>query len=166
MGCCFSSEDDKTSQQGDPDERSRLLGNPVGNTTRPTHRPEAYETHTPLPFGPRGDEQSALNKILHQTASNVIDVSAMDSHLEQHEYLDRARQYTQRVNGFGQKLSYVPRRVCLLADLPAPEKILSADPVSPADLQLMEESFVKVLQALEDVKVVHKEDLVVQFGIP
>jgi len=43
------------------------------------------------------DEQSALNKILQQTATNVIDVAALDSHnLEQHEYVERARQYIQK----------------------------------------------------------------------
>jgi hypothetical protein len=43
---------------------------------------------------PRSDEQSALSRILHQTATNVVDVSAMSPHsVEQQEYMDRTRQY-------------------------------------------------------------------------
>jgi len=72
--------------------------------------------------------------------SNVIDVAALDSHtLEQHEYQDRVTHYTQRLNGLAvmQRWRAPPTRVCILADLPNPEKLLSTNGVHPNDLQMV-----------------------------
>lgn len=164
MGCCFSCFDDKSSQLEDVCERTTLLGNPVSNNVNRIAYHDDYGTQHTSAYGQRGDEQSALSRILHQTASNVIDVSAMDSHLEQHEYLDRARHYQQRLLMASHPSSYPPKS--LLADLPFPDKILASEPISAADHRLMAECFLKVEKALESLKVAHKEDLVVQFGIP
>ena len=41
----------------------------------------------------KGDEQSAMARILHQNARDVIDVASNETPIEQHEYHDRARQY-------------------------------------------------------------------------
>lgn len=167
MGCCFSSDDDKLSQHGEPTERTTLLGNPVSNSTNRTSYSDETGAQFTSAFGHKGDEQSALNKILHQTATNVIDVSAMDSHLEQNEYLERSRHYQQRVNSnAAQRAPLVARQRCLLGDNSAPEKILAASPISHEEVTWMEQWTSKVQSALGDIKVAHKEDLVVQFGIP
>lgn len=64
--------------------------------------------------------------------SNVIDVGALDSHnLEQHEYMDRSRAYSKRIEGGGIKVP--DSTCCLLKDIPAPEKILAADPLAAGD---------------------------------
>lgn len=70
---------------------------------------------------------------------NVIDVAALDSHnLQQHEYLDRMKQYNQRLqqlcsaNGIQYK-----SKTCILQDVPNPEKILNSDPVNPDDVKLV-----------------------------
>ncbi|XP_076351912.1 ragulator complex protein LAMTOR1-like isoform X2 [Tachypleus tridentatus] len=164
MGCCFSSDDDKGSQIGEPNERTTLLGNPVSNSSiRPGC--DDYGSGTKYPHNQRADEQSALNRILHQTATNVIDVSAMNSHLEQREYLDRAHQYSQRVAATAQKYTY-PQKKSFLLDLPATEKNLSASPIPQKDLQLLKNACDKAVNALWEIKVQHQEELVVQFGIP
>ncbi|XP_013785573.1 ragulator complex protein LAMTOR1-like [Limulus polyphemus] len=165
MGCCFSNDDDKGSQVGDPHERTTLLGNPVSNSsTRPGC--DDYGSGMKYPHNQRADEQSALNRILHETATNVIDVSAMNSHLEQHEYLDRARQYNQRVAATAQKYTYPQKRPSLLLDLPATEKNLSASPIPQKDLKLLKSACENAVNALQEIKVQHQEELVVQFGIP
>lgn len=69
--------------------------------------------------------------------SNVIDVAALDSHnLEQHEYKERTKQYQQRLmQGTGQRW-HLPSP-SLLADIPMPEKVLCATPLSYADMDLV-----------------------------
>lgn len=166
MGCCFSSDDDKTSQSGDANERTRLLGNPVSNNqARSSSHDEYGGRHSNSTQ--KGDEQSAVSRILHQTATNVIDVSALDAHnMEQHEYMDRARQYSQKIASSSSKGYQNDRPVCLLSDVPAVERVLDAESLSIADLQMITTTAEKAAKALQKVKVEHKEDLVVQFGIP
>jgi hypothetical protein len=163
MGCCYSSDDDKRSQSEDPTERTRLLVNVAGNT-----QPRSSDDVDSRQPGPsqKGDEQSALNRILHQTATSVIDVSALDSHnLEQYEYMDRAKQYSQKLAVAIIKSTSKPKP-CLLEDVPAPERVLTACLTSMGDLHLIIAASEKTAAALKSVKVEHKEDLVVQFGIP
>jgi hypothetical protein len=67
-------------------------------------------------------------------------VAALDSHtLEQHEYQDRVSHYTHRLNGQAavQRWRSPPTRVCLLADVPGPEKLLATEPVHSSDLNLV-----------------------------
>ena len=69
--------------------------------------------------------------------SNVIDVAALESHnLEHHEYLDRVKHYTQKLQSISR---WTPPRhpPCLLVDIPAPEKLLAAEPLTKQDLQLV-----------------------------
>lgn len=69
--------------------------------------------------------------------SNVIDVAALESHnLEHHEYLDRVKHYTQKLQSVSR---WTPPRhpPCLLVDIPAPEKLLAAEPLTKQDLQLV-----------------------------
>ncbi|KAH8025692.1 hypothetical protein HPB51_010776 [Rhipicephalus microplus] len=100
MGCCFSCNEDKRSQD-EPSENSRLLANPVGNASQ-------------------------------HSFQNVIDVSALDSQLEQHEYLNRGRQYAQRVSVLALPAVGLP---CLLGGNSSPQEILSRPPLAPLQLQ-------------------------------
>lgn len=168
MGCCFSNDDDKNSQNGDVNERSRLLGNPVSNNQARSSSHDDYGHHGPYGHSTqKGDEQSQLSRILHQTATNVIDVSALDAHnLEQHEYMDRARLYSQKIATSSTKFYQSGRESWLLSDVPAVDRILNAEPVPPSDLELINAIARKASKAIDDIRVEHKEDLVVQFGIP
>lgn len=68
--------------------------------------------------------------------SNVIDVGALDTHnLEQHEYMDRSRAYSKRIESGRIKLPEAAS--CLLKDIPAPERILAADPLAAEDQELV-----------------------------
>ncbi|XP_021924783.1 ragulator complex protein LAMTOR1 isoform X2 [Zootermopsis nevadensis] len=152
---------------GEVSERTHLLVDPVSNNTN-IQRVQSddfigcYSTSLPK----KTDEQSALNRILQETATNVIDVAASDSHnLEQHEYLDRVKHYTQKLQSMSRWTP--PRRPpCLLVDIPAPEKLLAAEPLTEQDLHLITTAIEEADAALVELRVEHKEDLVVPFRIP
>lgn len=167
MGCCCSSEDDKLSQDGEPDERTRLmLPNPVSNNH--ANHNESYGS-VPSSYTQQPDDQSALSRILIQTANNVIDVSAIDSHnVEQHEYADRASQYSAKLTSVCHSASVLNklRRPAILVDVPAIDRVLTEEPLSVSDVQLISAVSDQAAAAVKKVTVTHKEDLVVNFGIP
>ncbi|XP_064636133.1 ragulator complex protein LAMTOR1-like isoform X2 [Lineus longissimus] len=162
MGCCWSSEKDDNYTDPSESERRHLI-DPVSNNTQNS------DNYAPQSYGAtqKGDEQSVLNRILHQAANNVIDVSAIDAHnMEQHEYQDRVKQYKTRVEIVCSSSQRLKRGPTLPNVGVMPQNVLSEPPVSLADIQFVSMTAEKALQAVRQVKVTHKEDLVVPFGVP
>lgn len=164
MGCCFGKDDDEHSREQEPDERSSLLGNQIGGNA--VSRPVTSDDFESQPSITRGDEQSALNRILHHTANDVIDVSALDSHaVEQREYMDRARHYSTRI-AITSGSTFRTRKPTLPVGTTVPQAVLAGEPVSFADIRLITDAAASAARALGDVKVVHEEDMIVHFDIP
>ncbi|ELU12803.1 hypothetical protein CAPTEDRAFT_164003 [Capitella teleta] len=161
MGCCFSSDKDEDNRNSpQPDERTQLLSDPAREgSSIPDGRYEAPQE--------KGDEQSALNQILQQTARDVIDVAALESQtLEQNEYVDRARLYSNRL---AVACANSPRhhgQPHLPVGVAAPQMALAAQPITLADIQLITSASQLCSKTVKEIKVRHKEDLVVPFGVP
>ncbi|KAJ8678704.1 hypothetical protein QAD02_014491 [Eretmocerus hayati] len=164
MGCCYSLCREDSGQQGDEaNERTHLLVDPTSNNTNiPRVHSDDYVNQYASSAPKKTDEQSALNRILHETAANIIDVGALDSHnLEQHEYMERSRAYSKRIETVGIELPHAP--YCLLRDIPDPERVLSSEPITQSDRDIMTNFLQKAVIALNAIQVEHKEDLVVPF---
>ncbi|KAK7097066.1 ragulator complex protein LAMTOR1-like [Littorina saxatilis] len=166
MGCCFSSDEDKDTGFPDPDERTRLLDPNHGNAAPPSHNNRSGQQYTQE--SEKGDEQSAMARILHQNARDVIDVASNETTIEQHEYHDRARQYNTRLKmvlaNSGKQGTY---KIAIPNGITAPQSVLAAPPVSPAEIQLICNASEKFSKAMRDgVRIQHREDLVVSFGVP
>ncbi|KAG9467662.1 ragulator complex protein LAMTOR1 [Eleutherodactylus coqui] len=162
MGCCYSGESE--SGKGDQGERQHLL---PPNETLPNRTPNGSEPNSTNNPSARTDEQALLSRILARTAQNIIDVSAVESQgMEQHECMDRARQYSTKLAKLSSNLTHW-RKVPPLPSLTAqPHQILASDPVPYADIQQVSKIAAYAFSALSQIRVDAKEDLVVQFGIP
>ncbi|CAH2225929.1 ragulator complex LAMTOR1 [Pelobates cultripes] len=148
----------------DQGEREHLL---PPNQTIPNRTPNGSEPSSINNPTARTDEQALLSRILARTAQNIIDVSAVESQgMEQHECMDRARQYSMRLAKLSNNLTHW-KKVPPLPSLTAqPHQILASDPVPYADIQQVSKIAAYAFSALSQIRVDAKEDLVVQFGIP
>ncbi|XP_031555799.1 ragulator complex protein LAMTOR1-like [Actinia tenebrosa] len=162
MGCCFSGSDDDANQ-GQANERSPLL---AGDQTAPIPNSQragddgVHGASTPLS---KTDEQSMLSRILHQTANKVIDVSSTEPHsLERTEYMERSRLYLSKLSNVN--TSSIPRGKPFPQGVSVPNAVLSADPVSVADINMVISASKGAEVALSGFHVEHKEPLVVTFG--
>lgn len=89
--------------------------------------------------------QFVLFYITYLLFRNVIDVAALDSHnLQQHEYLERMKQYSLKLQQ-ACATNKLPSRTksSLLQDIAAPEKILGSEAILVDDLNLV--SIVKLI---------------------
>lgn len=130
MGCCYSSENEDSDQ--DREERKLLL-DPSSTPTKALNGAEP--NYHSLPSA-RTDEQALLSSILAKTASNIIDVSAADSQgMEQHEYMDRARQYSTRLAVLSSSLTHWKKLPPLPSLTSQPHQVLASEPIPFSDLQ-------------------------------
>lgn len=161
MGCCYSSESEGTEQE---EETKRLL-EPAGSPPNKALNGAEQSGHN-LPTA-RTDEQAMLSSILAKTAINIIDVSAADSQgMEQHEYMDRARQYSTRLAMLSNSLTHWKKLPLLPSLTNQPHQVLASEPVPYTDLQQVSRIAAYAVSALSQIRVDAKEELVVQFGIP
>ncbi|XP_068122658.1 ragulator complex protein LAMTOR1 [Hyperolius riggenbachi] len=162
MGCCYSGESD--TGKGDQSEREQLL---PPNQALPNRTPNGSEANSNNNPAARTDEQALLSRILTWTAQNIIDVSAVESTgMEQHECMDRARQYSSRLAKLSNNLTHWKKLPPLPSLTSQPHQILASEPVPYADIQQVSKIAAYAFSAISQIRVDAKEDLVVQFGIP
>ncbi|KAI4814926.1 hypothetical protein KUCAC02_005102 [Chaenocephalus aceratus] len=156
MGCCYSSENETQEQRN---ERKPLIPHP-DPVSKPPNGTDWITTSVP---SARTDEQALLTSILTKTAQNIIDVSAADSvMMEQHEYMDKARQYSTKLAVLSNSLPQ--RKALALPSLTSqPHQVLASDLVPYSDVQQIA---AYAYSAISQIKVDAKEELVVQFAIP
>uniref|UniRef100_A0ACB8FFK0 Ragulator complex protein lamtor1 n=1 Tax=Sphaerodactylus townsendi TaxID=933632 RepID=A0ACB8FFK0_9SAUR len=170
MGCCYSSENEASSEG----EESKPLLQPA--TSPPNKSLNGTESNCYSLPSARTDEQALLSSILAKTAINIIDVSAADSQgMEQHEYMDRARQYSCCLCPYSSTPGNVswsnslmhwkklPRLPGLLTNQSALQVLLPANSRAPSRTWV---AAAYAFSALSQIRVDAKEELVVQFGIP
>ncbi|XP_041734059.2 ragulator complex protein LAMTOR1 [Coregonus clupeaformis] len=158
MGCCYSSENDTTEQ--DPEASKPLIPHPNPDS-KPLNGTEWRSASVP---SARKDEQALLTSILFKTALNIIDVSAADSQgMEQHEYMDKARQYSTKLALLSNSLSQKKPLPSLTSQ---PHQVLASDLVPYSDVQQVSKIAAYAYSAISQIKVDAKEELVVQFAIP
>lgn len=160
MGCCYSS-DNETTEQGS-DERKPLLPHP-NPVSKPPSGADWINTSVP---SARTDEQALLTSILTKTAQIIIDVSAADSvMMEQHEYIDKARQYSTKLAVLSNGLPH--KKALTLPSLTSqPHQVLANDLVPYSDVLQVSKIAAYAYSAISQIKVDAKEELVVQFAIP
>lgn len=166
---CFRCHEDSAAQGNEPNERTHLLDNPVSNSPA-VRRSDSEDLTQEYPNSvPKKDDVSALNKIIQDTAANVIDVAAMDIHnIEPHEYNDRVKIYSQRLAQQWNTVQHPNHvhHVGLLKDIANPESVLTSVPVALADLSMIRDMVQQGNVAVDEIKVNHTENLVVPFRIP
>uniref|UniRef100_A0A336LIF4 Ragulator complex protein LAMTOR1 n=1 Tax=Culicoides sonorensis TaxID=179676 RepID=A0A336LIF4_CULSO len=169
LGCCFSCKEEGT--QNEPTERTHLLPGSINNscpTVRTSESDDFLDQYpNSLPKNKK-EEQSALNIIVQDTATNIIDVAAMDSHLiEPQEYNDRFNAYQHKIAQLWNTVNHPKSEICgLLKDIPNPQMIFAPVPITNEDLFFMKSVISSLSSAINEIKIDHKEDLVVPFRIP
>ncbi|XP_046853519.1 ragulator complex protein LAMTOR1-like [Xenia sp. Carnegie-2017] len=164
MGCCFSNEDAINGQASKTNERTPLLND--GTMTSQSSYPQTISDGTKETSGSlnKSDQQSMLSRILNQTANNVIDVTTVEPHsLEKGEFLERAKQYQQYSNSSSIITSSTPQG-SLPPGTAAPQVVLSSEPVSRDDINLVKDFSEQIASALKNFEVSGGEPFVVQFG--
>ncbi|KAK2881663.1 hypothetical protein Q8A67_018931 [Cirrhinus molitorella] len=153
MGCCFTTD----INQGD--SVKPLIPDPSLDPT------SGSEQNTGTLPSNHTDEEDQQKSILRRAALSIIDVSAVVSQgLEQREYMDRARQYSTKLEVLNRTLSQ-KNPVFLPSLTSQPHQVLAADLVTYSDLQQLSKIAAYAYSAISQIKVDAKEDVVVQFSI-
>ena len=162
MGCAICKEG-TNGPSDDPyntNEKSHLLDHDHSSIS--AIRPIDNGNHSTLSSITKTDEQSLLSRILHQTAQNIIDVSAIEPHsMERNEYIDKIKHYQEKTlkgdfNLPKGKLQSVTDNPCA---------VLSAECVCREDVAMMLEKSRLFSEALQRVSIACQDDIVASIGV-
>ena len=163
MGCAICKEGTNSRDKDDmyTSEKSRLLDHDHSSIS--AIRPITDNgSHSAVSSITKTDEQSLLSRILHQTAQNIIDVSAIEPHsMERTEYMDKMRHYLDKTS----KGDYNLPKNKLVSVTDNPMAVLSADVVSKEDIVLIVDKSKAVANALSQMSIMCKEELVASIGV-
>ncbi|XP_017841534.2 uncharacterized protein LOC108599249 [Drosophila busckii] len=164
--CCYCT-DDLDSQGIEPSERTHLLSDSVNQSPALRRCNSADITNDCAQSLPKKDEQNALSRLVQNTAINMINVSALDSHnLEHQEYTDRIKLYSQRLQQQWNNVQHPGiAQKGLLRDVPNHQTYISK-PICPDDTAQMRMFIQKSQSAVMGIQVDHRESVVVPFRIP
>ena len=179
MGCLLSCcGGDSDSELGEAGERTRLLPDSDRATVGHGVPDGLHSEHGGAMAGPFSqsvpkatDEQSALSRILHNTATDIIDISTIENTpgIEQQDYVERAAHYNKRLGAVGGRIvaKHAVRRVGGGGELGVAqvERILASEPISHTDLALITEIAMRMDRAVKEMEVENTEELVVPFGV-
>lgn len=165
MGCAFCKDQkngrDKDDQYGS-DEKSRLLDHDHNNAsaTRPINEDGSHSAVSSIT---KTDEQSLLSRILHKTAQNIIDVSAIEPHsMERNEYMEKMRHYLDKTSTRNDFQLPKQKLMCVTDN---PSSVLNEEDVSQEDINMLIEQSKALSTALSQINIICKEPLVASIGV-
>jgi len=156
MGCCMGKEP----KVNEPvNERSNLIRNEVGvSSSRPINEDGTRSVSSIT----RTDEQSLLNRIVHKTADEIIDVSAIEPHsMERSEFMEKMRLYQEKANVGNIRIQ---KHKSNLPNTSTPVNVLLGESINASDIKLIMESTSSAADAIKQMEVNAKEPLIVPFG--
>lgn len=162
MGCMFCKDRSQAEDPDRVDERSRLLDNDYAKTPiRPIRDDGSPNSMT---SGNKTDEQSLLSRILHKTAQNIIDVSAIEPHsMERSEYMDKMRHYLEKTSN--SDYHFNKSKATLGSVTHAPMNVLLADTTSPEDIKLITDASISIAACISQIHITCEESLVESIGV-
>ncbi|XP_067140364.1 ragulator complex protein LAMTOR1-like [Centruroides vittatus] len=152
MGSCCSKDEETAQIEDAVDDSTRF--NDVNK--------KQYGTIESNPVAvPNNSEDENLSGILKRVEENVIDIPALRLTEESRDFTDRVEKYSQQLNLPSACISN--EKVCLLEEVSTPEEVLSKNPEIPAENEKITKIVDKTVNALKEIKIEHKEELVVPF---
>ncbi|EDV98002.1 uncharacterized protein LOC6557622 isoform X1 [Drosophila grimshawi] len=163
---CWNCTDDLSSQGIEPSERTHLLADSVNQSPALRRSNSADLSNDYSQSLPKKDDQNALSRLVQNTAINMINVGALESHtLEHQEYTDRIKLYSQRLQQQWNNIQH-PGVVLkgLLKDVPNQSYLSKC--INPDDTAQMKMFIHKSQSAVLGIQIDHRDAVVVPFHIP
>ncbi|XP_017137424.1 uncharacterized protein LOC108152530 [Drosophila miranda] len=164
---CLHCAEDVGAQNIEPNERTHLLVDPVNHSPALRRSNSDGLSNDYSHSLPKKDDQTALSRLVQNTAINMINVGAMDCHsLEHQEYTDRIKTYSQRLHELWNNVQHPNiTRKGLLKDVPSHQFYITK-PIYAKDTLQMKLFIEKALIGVNQIQIDHKEAVVVPFQIP